>query len=132
MDEIRKRIKSADAVAAYEVLLKGMTDLGLECRRPRKGFVKSANFWRERWYPFSIIANQADLLFYIRTPALRLRSGIREIAEKQHPGEVNTGPRGDPAENKAKEVKVRVRSASDAMKLLEWLGPIARQMRDHA
>ena len=40
MDEIRKRIKSADAVAAYEVLLKGMTDLGLECRRPRKGFVK--------------------------------------------------------------------------------------------
>jgi hypothetical protein len=67
-------------------------------------------------YLFAWHKNPHHLLFYLRTPALRARSTLRQKAIARHPeGQVNRNPGG--------ETTITLSSASEAETLLGWLLP---------
>ena len=123
------RIQSMDARAAADRVIEGLTSTGFEVRPPRRGHVRSINFWRDRSYAFSFIPNRGDILFYCRNPATKQRPKIEQLAREHHSGDVNTNQLGRLAENKKRETKIRLRTRKDAERMLAWLLPEAKFIR---
>ena len=71
---------------------------------------------RENRYLFAWHRNPHHLLFYIRHPALELRSTLRQSAISKHGAD-------DVRRNPAGETLITLRSDDDARKLGEWLKP---------
>ena len=81
------------------------------------GVIDGTEVWdMDHRYLFAWHRNPNHLLFYIRHPALEIRSTLRQSAIFNHGAEaVRRNPGG--------ETLVTLRSEEDALKLTKWLGP---------
>ena len=86
---------------------------GYECRIQRKGVIRDFGFYDGGEQPFSFTTNQQWLLFYFWPPAIR--SG--ELSKEQLEGLFDSFN-----ENPAGEWTVKVRSSTDADRLVKYLG----------
>ena len=107
-----RRIVSEEARAAYRYLVRAAPDLGFS------GSYKTGRVPAVRWhdasddYLFSFIPNKADLLFYVRHPALRRALELAQEAQQL---------RLEWAWNPSKELTLRIRNEADAGKIVGWL-----------
>ena len=126
------RVKSADAKAAFDLLEDGLAKSGIPVNYECQNIVKAVTFREGRWYQFSFIPSQTDLLFYIRRPALNLLKELHEHAVKEHPDRVNVRLSGEHAPNATRETKIRIASPREAARLLNWLVPLVPGLRSGA
>jgi hypothetical protein len=110
--EVQARFKSDDARKAYQLLMQEARSVGFEFHYPnsRAKAVEFEEVDGER--PFSAIANNAHLLFYLRQPVLRRLPGLFDRATTRF-GEVKPNKRG--------EYRKKVHNALELKELLDWL-----------
>lgn len=106
------RIESADARAAYRLLVDVPAKLGLTVSY-KTGLVPAVR-WHDAQgrYLFSFIPNRGDLLFYIRKPALDCAPQLAAQAQS-----LGLSSRRNPAG----EQTLRIRTNEDAARVVEWM-----------
>lgn len=101
---------------AHERLTEAMNGLGFRLQ-PLNGFIEGLKVYDQVGdYVFAWQQKQHHLLFYLRKPALRRRSTLRQKAYAAHPHEQLN-------ENNGGEVTIKLRSDADARALIDWLVP---------
>lgn len=109
------RVRYEPARKAALILIEGLGKAGLN--PSEKGGVTSSVRFHDEYgrYILSFICNRADLLLYVRKPAIRAMSTLPiQAAERFR----------DVTTNTANECKIRIQSVPEAEDLLGWLAPL--------
>lgn len=113
--DVLDRVQYEPAKKAALILIEGFGKAGLS--PSQKGGVTSSVRFHDEYgrYILSFICNRADLLFYVRKPAIRAVSTLPSQAAERF---------RDVTTNTANECKIRIQSGSQAEDLLGWLAPL--------
>lgn len=110
--DVERNIASEETRAAHRYLMAAMPGLGLTPSQ-NSGHVRAVRLHDvEDRYVFSWIPAKRHLLFYIRKPALKVASHLKQSV---------AGMGLQTVENPAGEITVRVESESEAHALVSWL-----------
>lgn len=111
--DLRAEIVSADAKAAFDVIVDGFSDhVGLTIVPHHKGFINTLRVLRGEEYCFSNIPNDEWVLAYIRKPELRRGHLTPEAVMAVFPGA---------RLNRKGEVTLRIHDAATAIRWLEFI-----------
>ncbi|HEX8225885.1 MAG TPA: hypothetical protein VF605_18925 [Allosphingosinicella sp.] len=110
--DVRRRFQSADARDAYQLLKREADAAGFRFHYKNSAVKAVELVDRDGEKPFSAVAANEHLLFYLRQPVLRRSPGLFDRA---------TGKFGAVKENCRGEYRTRVRNPSEMRTLLDWL-----------
>jgi hypothetical protein len=111
-EAIELRFKSSDAREAFAQLKREAESVGLRIRYKNSKAMSAEFVERDGEKPFSTIANDAHLLFYLRQPILRRVPNLFRLAENRF-GKIKANHLG--------EYRIRVRDPAELNSVIGWL-----------